>query len=397
MASLPGGRPVRATRGKRTTLAAGFVDSSALRIDSDDEIEDDWHVKSTKKARLASSSDIEDEEEFETSRSPNSSIAGSESSSRSPSPEPEPQPWELKYHETTYLAVERLIKIIGPRPPDTDELDVAIKAVRDALLPEQLKSHTPEPQKLVVRLRLPPGTIDKNPSYRSSKAGFMDLPGELRNQIYLLAFKTEQQIDFKGRKGFPHSAAFLRVNKAVYNEARVVLYGSNRFVFDQSTCRTGRYYESQWKETNYRYIREFLTAIGPENISLITNIGLHLEDGTPSGHPGTSMNARRFENNKDLYWILKHLARHGKIEKLKLGFSGRRLMRLHRSEAAFIHALAAVKADVLEFGNPHTESNGSDWFERTHYGKVDETLKDTLKEVMVRPLPLKLLDPRLQF
>lgn len=400
MGSGSSGRPVRATRGKRTSLAAGFIDPSTVKIDSDDEGDDYGYARLTKKARFGSSSDIEDEEDFQTARSPNSAAASSSASSNcspSPEPEPEPMPWELKFYPKTNESVENFMKIVGPPPPDTDDLDKAVRAVTNAWLPEHLKSKTSEPIRFIVKLRLPPGTIDKNASFDPNKVGFMDLPGELRNKVYLLAFKDKKQVEFKSRNGFPHSAAFLRVNKTVYNEGRTILYGQNRFVFDQSTYRVGEYYEHQWKEMNYSHIRKFLTDIGPGNTSLITNVGLNLEDATPSGHPGTTMNARRFEHNKDLYWILKHLARHSKLEKLKLGFAGRRVMHLVRSEAAFLHALAAVKTDDLAFGDPHTESTGEDLWDRMHYCKLDDNLKKTLEGVMKRPMPLRLLDPRLQF
>ena len=225
----------------------------------------------------------------------------------------------------------------------------------------------------------------------------MDLPGELRNQVYILAFKKEAQIDFRARNGFSHSSAFLRVNKIVYNEARTVLYGMNRFVFDQSTSRLGNYFEHQWRETNYAHVRKFLTDIGPENTSLLKDIGLNFEDATPSGHPGTTMNARRFEKNKDLYWVIKNLGRYGKLEKIKLGFSGRRTMQFRNVNAPFLYALGAVKTDVLGFGDPHTAVESKDYWDRMGHNRLDDSLQRTLEGVMVRPVPLKNIDPRLEF
>lgn len=225
----------------------------------------------------------------------------------------------------------------------------------------------------------------------------MDFPGEIRNQIYSLALKKPGNIHFRSRLGFSHSGAFLRVNKAVYDEARSVLYSENRFVFEQSFNKTGAYYDHQWKEVNYAYIRKFLTDIGPENTGLITNVGLKLEDATPSGHPGTDMDARRYENNKDLYWILKHLGRYGKIQKLKLCFSGRRNLQFYKGEAAFLYALKGVKTDELHIGDPDIEGRDMPSWDLQRHNKVATTLRDALEGLMVRPAPLEQLDPRLEF
>jgi len=393
----PSGRPVRAARAKRSSLASGFIDSSTLKIDSDDEGDENERPKYAHKRRFDSISTSDNEDDFATARTQNSAAASSRESSSSPSPEPEPMPWELKYYPKTHSAVEKFRKILGAAPPDTNNLNTAAKAIADALIPVSLNPRTVAPKKLIVKLRLPPGSIDKNASFDPKKVGFMDFPGELRNQIYLLALKDKKQINFKARTGFSHSAGFLGVNKTVYNEARKFLYGENRFIFDQSTSRLGSYFENHWKETNYGHIRQFLTSIGPENISLITDLGFNFEDATPSGHPGTTMNSRRYERNQDLYWILKKLARHGKLEKLKLGFSGRRALRFSKFNAAFLYALAAVKTDKISFGDPHSDFAYECHWDSVHYGRVDIELKDTLKGVMVRPQPLKLLDPRLEF
>ena len=381
-------------------MAAGFIDPSTFKIDSDDEGDEDEDSRLTKKPRRESTSAIESDDGFETFHTPRSVFASSRDSSSpspSPEPEPEPKPWELKYYPDTYFAVEKFRRILGQTCPDTDDLDTAVKACADAWLPDCLKSIKPEPKKKIVRLRLPPGTIDKNACFDPTKVGFMDFPGELRNQIYFLVFKNKKQIEFGARTGFAHSAAFLRVNRTVHDEARNVLYGENRFVFDQSTSRIGTYYENHWRETNYGFIRKFLTDIGPDNTSLITNLGFNFEDATPSGHPGTSMDARRYENNKDLYWILKYLGRHSRLEKLKLGFSGRRSLHFSKTNAAFLHALGAVKTDHLTFGDPRTEQEEESRWERMGYCRLEDSLKKVLEGVMVRPQSLKLLDPRLQF
>lgn len=44
------------------------------------------------------------------------------------------------------------------------------------------------------------------------------------------------------RSGFARSAAFLRVNRLVYNEARVFVYSENRFCFGYNFAKSGKYF-----------------------------------------------------------------------------------------------------------------------------------------------------------
>lgn len=70
---------------------------------------------------------------------------------------------------------------------------------------------------------------------------------------------------------------------------------------------------------------------------------------------GTTMNQRRYTYNKDVLWILDHLSQHGKILKLKLGFRGRRNVRMSIRDKDFLVALKGVKTDNLVIGNPRVE------------------------------------------
>ena len=73
--------------------------------------------------------------------------------------------------------------------------------------------------------------------------------------------------------------------------------------------------------------------------------------------PDTTMNQRRYTYNKDVLWILDHLSQHGKILKLKLGFCGRRNVRMTSRDRDFLNALKGVKTDKLDFGNPGREDS----------------------------------------
>lgn len=71
----------------------------------------------------------------------------------------------------------------------------------------------------------------------------------------------------------------------------------------------------------------------------------------------TTANQRRYTYSKDLLWVLDHLSQHGKILKLKLGFCGRRNVRMSTRDGDFLNALKGVKIDKLEIGNPYFEGS----------------------------------------
>ena len=147
-------------------------------------------------------------------------------------------------------------------------------------------------------------------------------------------FEKRAPIDFMDRSGFPRSAAFLRVNKLVYSEARVFVYGGNRFCFGYNFAKSGNYFgtfilelifpcglakmllkqedlcssrtflqlqpvrrisnadsgicaEREWKELGWTHVRRFLTDIGPENTSLIKDLGILFSDASQSNVPCT--------------------------------------------------------------------------------------------------------------
>ena len=350
--SKAGRRPVRATRDKKPQLAPGYIDSSTLVIDGDDEGYDEDRPL-LKKPRLDTALVIKMEDDLQH----NQPLSAINLISRSPTLAPDPS--SLTYYPATWSAVQNFNKMLGLAPDGTP------RPTKSSV--QKRKVGPPTTKSLIVKVLLPRGIIDKNANFDPTKVGFMDLPGELRNEVYAIVFKKNKNIEFKGRSGFSHSSAFLRVNKQVHAEARKILYGENRFVFSHSVARLGKYYQQEWRETGYGHVREFLSAIGPENTSLITNIGIGFEDGTPSGNPGKTTNQRRFEYNEDVIWILKHLSNYGKIEKLKLGFSGRRMFYGTTSVADFLLALKGVKTDVLDYGNPSSIGEETDWWVPSHY------------------------------
>ena len=296
-----GGRPARAAHRKKA-LPPGFVDSGTISIQGDE----------------------------------------NESQMTTP-PVAQDSPLSLKY-ATQSAALQRLEDLLG--------------VSHNSSVSDRRKRKRPVKETLVVTLRLPLGTIDKNASYNPTRKGFMDLPLELREKVYRDAFTKEVQTRITGRAQhtYPHSSAFLRANKAIYHESRKYLYSENRFLFVPSTLITVTPYDQGWQELSYSHARQFLEDIGPENTGMLKDIGLSLEDKSPSGNPGLSMDELRFESNKDVIWILDYLAKYGlRIEKLKLGFTGRRRMIARGSDAnvvEFLLALSRVKTDKLLFGDP---------------------------------------------
>ena len=90
-----------------------------------------------------------------------------------------------------------------------------------------------------------------------------------------------------------------------------------------------------------------------------------------------TMDQRRFTYNNDVLWILNHLSQHGKILKLKLGFCGRRNVRMLTRDGEFLNALKGVKTDKLEIGDPKPEVANS----------FDVRLSQSLFSVPIRTSP----------
>jgi hypothetical protein len=85
----------------------------------------------------------------------------------------------------------------------------------------------------------PNGTITLTPKEKErKKPGFIDIPIEIRNEIYrlLLVNPIQAESSSVGKEGgyganisYEFSLALLRVSKKIYLEASAMLYGQNRF------------------------------------------------------------------------------------------------------------------------------------------------------------------------
>ena len=86
----------------------------------------------------------------------------------------------------------------------------------------------------------------------ATHSGFLDLPAELRNEIYRLAFVGNAELRFANPTNFCRSAALLRTCHQVHDEARSIIYGENSFYFSRNLSRYGSFWEDDWKELGFR-------------------------------------------------------------------------------------------------------------------------------------------------
>ena len=89
-------------------------------------------------------------------------------------------------------------------------------------------------------------SASKDPSY----AGFLDIPAEIRNQIYQHVFVADDHFNFDSPSNFSRGAALLRTCRQIYDEGRSILYSENHFLFVRKTRRHGSYWEREWNEVS---------------------------------------------------------------------------------------------------------------------------------------------------
>ncbi|KAK6430808.1 hypothetical protein LTR95_013032 [Oleoguttula sp. CCFEE 5521] len=271
--------------------------------------------------------------------------------------------------EETELPLCRLAtrKSISPLsthlPPLQVTLNVPAGEDREITLNIDLKSlfkrqaspnDSPSPPTRKRQRLLPQASKRKSTATQAaSHAGFLDLPPELRNEIYRLTLVTpnRDRLDFGSPSTrFSRSAAFLRTCSTVHNEARSILYSENEFFFQRQSRRHGHIFASDWSELGFRPVRRFLKAIGPMNTGLIRHVTFLFEDAAPSLNPQLSTaEARRFVHDPQLHSLLRHLGAYAKLRVLHMNFQGRKTVDATRANDKFLSLLMGVKADEVEF------------------------------------------------
>ncbi|KAH9807340.1 hypothetical protein Tdes44962_MAKER06376 [Teratosphaeria destructans] len=250
-----------------------------------------------------------------------------------------------------------------------------------AAVPAASASRTPKKSRKKVKTAARGRRKGNSQGASKGRAGFLDLPAELRNEIYRLVFVSEEHFNFGGPTNFSRGAAFLRTCSQIHAEARSILYGENEFYFNRRTSRYGSFWENDWRELGYRSLRHFLKQIGPSNTSLIRHVVFQFEDATPCLNPITmSHEDRRFVHDDALMSILRHLSDYSQLQTLKINFHGRR--RVENTDQRLLQYLRRIKADTVEFCRfPIGRGQESYW---TSESKQEDSVRKMLLKSMVR-------------
>ncbi|OBW68753.1 MAG: Uncharacterized protein AUREO_011800 [Aureobasidium pullulans] len=204
----------------------------------------------------------------------------------------------------------------------------------------------------------------------TSKRSFLDLPAEIRNQIYRLAFVSEEKLDFAYPNNFSRSSALLQTCRQVHEEGRSILYSENTFYFQRRKKERAVRWTTDVYEIGYKDIRFFLRSIGLANVGLLRHVIVMFEDAQPSMNTHLKdADERRFTNDKDLMDTLRMLGDHAMLKTLDLCFQGRRTF-YNRDESEFIAHLTRIKADQVKcINNPDTPF--SNWKGLSKIGSAD--------------------------
>jgi len=386
--SRTGGRSTRSTAGRRS-LPTGFVNTeeAVTRSDEDDSAlsdseldDDDQHRRLSHRRRGRSPPPPELEEVIETDNLQHrTSTTPSEFSSSNPS----------------------MLSLTFHVPPGHQGPFVVNLQLPSMTSPNSL-SFSSSSRLSPINAQTPCSTVSAAPVEKSvaqpkkkcltlkrKRAGFLDLPAELRNDIYKRAIVTpDKPIMFKGATNFSgHSAALLRTCKTVYHEARQFLYGEHEFQFSRCIRDRGQYWE-EWKEVGWKDVRRFLTAIGPANVAELRKIHFSLTDASNNNTKDSEFSRYTFDDH--LLEAFKLLAQHAALQTITLEFHGRGIVK--QEHERFLYNLRAIQADTVNISGASEPNNHSRsyWRGDRRYGtaKVDIDVGKELIKKMQRKKPL---------
>lgn len=347
------GRPIRRSAGK---TASPFVDS-AVAISEDD-------------------TDDSDREQDVTSDDEGIVVVKSRKRKRSPSPpmseatmsDSEGDAILSDYGHASAMRnpPTQSIEQVAPMAPIQLTVNVPAGGERQIVLNIDLNSYLsqqraapaialPSPKRAKTTPRSPKhGLVTPSSSQipsRQTRAGFLDLPAELRNEVYRLAFVSPARFDFGApNKLFQRSSAFLRTCRQVYDEGRSILYSENEFFFQRQSRRNGSIWAPDWGELGFKPVRKFLKMIGPSNTSFIRHVTMLFEDAQPSLNPQMhNAEERRFVHDENLHSVLRHLATHGTLERFYMNFQGRKTLDVYYPNDHFLDLLTRIRADDVMF------------------------------------------------
>lgn len=278
------GRPVRKSAGRRS-IAAGFVNW----VDAaENGLNEPWLV-STDPADEPDSSDSErPKKKIRTKRFPSPPLPPLSPMMRDDYPTPGSSPPPEAFPEAAPpLALPLTLSFNIPPSFEGGVLNINVDL---GPLLQQTNCYK------AADLKLPSSSLPTESVYEecfqqtlNHGTGFLDLPGELRNKVYRLAFVTTETIEFNG-KGWGRSGAFLATCRTVYEEGRSILYGENKFLIERTNKTRGNYFDDIHKEIGYKDVRRFFESIGPTNIALIRDLSFTFDDAMPSMTPYLSNN-----------------------------------------------------------------------------------------------------------
>ncbi|KAF2115292.1 hypothetical protein BDV96DRAFT_599652 [Lophiotrema nucula] len=287
------GRPIRRGAGKKQG-AEEFVDSGL--------IEDDDAVDSLS------------EDDEGNPKVPK----GGKKRKRSPSPPPPPLP-TMYYDEESDL------------PSDDDSIDLDQEPVTPIVLQfnvpigfhgplvvkldrELLEAADGKParnlepsNKVSSRVKAVSASSSESTPEPTGRAGFTDLPAELRNKVYRMVFCSKTSFNFHRPDNFCMSSQFLSTCRTVHSEGCSILYGENKFIFERNRNTRAPFWDPVQKEIGYKDVRQFLKMIGPENLLYLRDIKISFEDANPGSTPYLTHEERRYLNDEQLYDVLRTL------------------------------------------------------------------------------------------
>lgn len=294
----------------------------------------------------------------------------------------------------------------SPSPPELpqEQRDLPLDAPTASTRHVSLTFHVPPGHQgpFVVNLQLPMSEIYNNISNNSlsyngtathtsslvprslkrKPATFLDLPAELRNDIYKRAIvdPTNKDINFRFAQNFSHNSALLRTCKQVYEEARQFLYGEHEFCFVRCDEKRGDYWQPEWEEVGWKDVRRFLATIGPRNIAELRNIKFEFRDAT-----GKEYRNGKFASDEHLLEAFKMLAQHGALATVTLDIHGKAA--ISEDNDRFLRNLGMIQADVVKI--EREEMQIRHYYHNNLGGaKIRSDVGKKLKEKMTRSFKL---------
>jgi hypothetical protein len=239
----------------------------------------------------------------------------------------------------------------------------------------------------------------------SGPKGFLDLPPEMRNEIYKILFVAERRrIRFCGQGDIQncggrevavrHSSAFLRTCSQINREGSAVLYGANEYIFERSYSLRGRWFDIKWKQVGFEDVERFLTTIGVYNLACIRSIIFYLEDGHLDQANEWTLNDRRFVYDANLLHCFQIIGtRCEKLEALEIYLNPKRKVSI--KDTMFIESLKCIRnLQCLIFRDRHQHAAN-----RLYPSKIDAAVMKELQRAMLcarsqLELPSLVTDPR---